>query len=155
MAVDRGSDHHHCVDRAGGDPDHVGSVAHPMSDDYKPRTKREIIEKIENRLGTIGEICDQAGIGRRSFYQWRDEDPEFKKAIERAQKYVREDLIDEAIKRAMRSSDKLLIRLLEAYFPELFTQRRDLQVRGDLESLLANLPRGSAKPGPGTDPPLA
>ncbi len=70
-----------------------------------------------------GRICDAAElaeIGRTTHYFWLRTDPNYKAAFENSEVLAAQNLIDEAVRRAMAGSDRLLERLLEAYFPEKF-----------------------------------
>jgi hypothetical protein len=70
-----------------------------------------------------GRICDAAelaAIERTTHYWWLKNDPSYKAAFEDSKVLVAQNLMDEAAKRAMAGSDRLLERLLEAHYPERF-----------------------------------
>ena len=46
--------------------------------------KKKFIEAYENALGNVSAACRALGIGRRTFYHWRDTDEEFREAVEDA-----------------------------------------------------------------------
>lgn len=45
--------------------------------------KRKFLETFEKSLGIIGAACQAAGVGRTTYYDWKESDPEFKKAVEK------------------------------------------------------------------------
>jgi len=49
----------------------------------QPKLKKTLLEQLE-RTPIIQVACERAGIGRATFYRWRDEDEVFKKSIEKA-----------------------------------------------------------------------
>jgi hypothetical protein len=49
----------------------------------QPKIKEALVEQLK-RIPIIQISCERAGVSRASFYRWRDEDEEFKKAIEKA-----------------------------------------------------------------------
>lgn len=51
---------------------------------YTEKLAEKIVSLIEEDTYSISEICSTLNISRKSFYQWRDRKPEFKKAIDRA-----------------------------------------------------------------------
>jgi hypothetical protein len=52
---------------------------------YSERLVEKIVRLIEEDEYTISEICDALKISRNSFYEWKKEKPEFRKAIEDAE----------------------------------------------------------------------
>ena len=48
------------------------------SDIYKSR----LLEALENSLGVVTTACKKANISRKTFYQYCNDDPEFKKAVD-------------------------------------------------------------------------
>lgn len=85
-------------------------------------------------LGARGtEAARAAGIDRHTAYAWRREDPAFAKAWHDAQRVRLEALIDEAKRRALRGSDRLLEFLLCNLAPEQFSKREKLEVSGKLD----------------------
>ena len=51
---------------------------------YTERLAEKIVSLIEEDTYSITEICKHLKITRKSFYEWRDKKPEFRKAIEAA-----------------------------------------------------------------------
>ena len=51
---------------------------------YTERLAEKIVSLIEEATYSITEICKHLKITRKSFYEWRDKKPEFRKAIEAA-----------------------------------------------------------------------
>jgi hypothetical protein len=47
--------------------------------------KDAIIQALEKSLGVVTTACKQVGIGRTTFYEWLNNDPEFAKQVEEIQ----------------------------------------------------------------------
>lgn len=45
------------------------------------RRKREAIELLNRNLGNVSACCQQIGISRATFYEWRQKDPDFDEAV--------------------------------------------------------------------------
>lgn len=54
------------------------------------QNKKIFLEALELHKGIITDACKATGIGRTTVYDWRDADPEFKKALEE----INETVID-------------------------------------------------------------
>ena len=48
-------------------------------------TKKALIEALEKSLGVVTTACRKAGIGRTTYYDWLNNDPQFKKDVESIQ----------------------------------------------------------------------
>lgn len=77
--------------------------------------------------------CNVEGIGRRTYYDWRETDPVFAQAADTAIEAGTDVLEDEAKRRAvgLSGSDTLLIFLLKARRPDKYRERHtiDLNVK--------------------------
>jgi len=49
------------------------------------RKKAEFLEVMDKTMGIIKVACEAIGVGRTTVYRWRDEDPEFRKELNRIQ----------------------------------------------------------------------
>lgn len=74
--------------------------------------------------GTIRGACEAAGIGRRTWYNWLEEDKAFAAAVDEAKEDVADELEETAATRAKAKdgSDLLLIFLLKALRPSRFRE---------------------------------
>lgn len=89
------------------------------------------------KCGRIGEAAEAAGIDRSSHYTWLRGDTDYKAAFQESDIIVGQNVLDEAVRRAVQGwdepvtvagqrevvrkfSDRLLERLLEAHHPEKF-----------------------------------
>ena len=54
------------------------------------QNKKIFLEALESHKGIITDACKATGIGRTTVYDWKDADPEFKKALEE----INETVID-------------------------------------------------------------
>lgn len=61
----------------------------------KDGTKKRLIEEL-SKTGNILFSCSKVGIGRATYYRWKDRYPSFKAAAERAESLGREDMTDVA-----------------------------------------------------------
>jgi len=80
--------------------------------------KREIILKALADMPVIGRACEKAAIGRRSYYEWIEDDKEFKAETEAAIERGVDRLEEAGYERATRKknpSDTLLIFLLKGH----------------------------------------
>ena len=61
--------------------------------------KKEILEALEKTLGNVTTACKMVGIGRTTFYDWMNNDEEFKKEVDDIQNvtldYVEGKLINQ------------------------------------------------------------
>lgn len=53
-----------------------------QSERRKEKQKKDILKALKNTMGNVSLSCEKVGISRFAFYKWRDEDPEFDKAVE-------------------------------------------------------------------------
>ena len=121
------------------------------------RTKLTIQRKKERFLAGLMETCSitrsakAANITRMLAYDWRDADPEFRLAWEKALEKGSDVLEDEATRRAHQGvqrtiyyqgvkigvereySDTLMCLLLKAHKPDRFKDRQDLNINGKLD----------------------
>jgi transposase-like protein len=74
--------------------------------------------------GNVRNACDVAGVARQVVYRWRDQEEEFSSEWSDAIAEAVELLEHEAHRRAMESSDTLLIFLLKAHKPEVYRESR-------------------------------
>lgn len=44
--------------------------------------KKQVLELLKESNGIISSACDNAGISRQTFYNWKKDDPEFAEAVE-------------------------------------------------------------------------
>jgi len=73
--------------------------------------KKATIEAYIKTFGNITQTCNVVGIERKTFYNWKQKDKDFKKAIEEAQPKERflDFLESKAVKRINDGSDSVLI----------------------------------------------
>lgn len=79
---------------------------------------------------SINAACKASGVARRTAYDWREADPEFRKAWDDAVETGTDELEDVAIARAKDSSDTLLIFLLKARRPDKYKDRVAKELSG-------------------------
>jgi len=104
------------------------------------RKKEKFLRLVED-LGNITLAAQGAGVGRRTVYGWRAKDTDFAAAWDAALEIGGEALEDEARRRAMESSDTLLIFMLKALKPHIYN-RAPIQAPeqgGSAEDLAASI----------------
>jgi len=108
-----------------------------------PKNRETLVAALREGL-SVGGACTVAGISRRSYYDWRSEDPEFAAECDEAMDAGTDFLEDVARQRATESSDTLLIFLLKARRPEKYRERQETRHVGDEEQPVSiTLVRGS------------
>lgn len=93
-----------------------------------PPAWRETFLDLFTKTGNVMLSAKGAGVGRRTVYEHRERDPEFAAAWKEAEQNAVEVLEAEARRRAMSTSDVLLIFLLKAHAPEKYRDRLDLRL---------------------------
>lgn len=101
--------------------------------------------------GNVSRACEAVDIARMTAYEWRNEDPVFAAAWDRAKAIGIEALEDEATRRAFEGTDKpvfhlgvqcgtireysdtLTIFLLKGAKPETYRERTDVNMSGQLD----------------------
>ena len=80
---------------------------------------------------SVVEAARWVGISRRTLYRWRHSDPEFARAWDNPVKDnpMVLSLEFEAFKRAINGNDRLLVFLLRSYHPDIFNERRRIELR--------------------------
>jgi len=95
----------------------------------KPKRTRPTPEKADKLLealaagATITDACAAEGIGRSTYYEWREACPAFAERADSALDAGTDTLEEVARKRAVDGSDTLLIFLLKGRRPEKFRER--------------------------------
>lgn len=93
---------------------------------------REIYLAYIRRGANVSEACRAIGIARTTANRW-ERDPEFAAKVREARIYSVSDLENEAHRRAMRGSDRLLMFLLAAKKPEVYTPLSKLEHSGRVD----------------------
>jgi hypothetical protein len=98
--------------------------------DQQPQPARErFLTALGEGLSVAG-AAKLAGVGRQTVYDWRKRDAAFASAWDDAIETGTDNLEDEARRRAMSSSDTLMIFMLKARRPEKYKERRASEVSG-------------------------
>lgn len=103
-----------------------------MSDCTPSQQKRDAFLKAYERLGTITHAAKEAGVSRRTVYNWQQADEDFALAMHDCREQVTEDLEREAVRRAKDGSDTLLIFLLKANRPEKYRENVKIEHAGSV-----------------------
>nr|DAS58879.1 MAG TPA: Terminase small subunit [Caudoviricetes sp.] len=100
--------------------------------------------------GTIGSAAEACGITRQTHYNWLKEDPEYKKGFAQAKEMAGDLLEEEARRRAVegdecgiyykgelvgsyrKKSDALLILLLKGAKPDVYADRQETKISGEI-----------------------
>lgn len=79
---------------------------------------------------SVKHACEVSGIGRKTVYMWRAEDPGFADEWDDAIESGVERLEDEAYRRALVGSDTLMIFLLKAKRPKVYADKQRIEHSG-------------------------
>lgn len=96
------------------------------------RTSKKVDDFLTSlRTGlSINAACRAAGLARRTVYDWRSSDGQFRSDWDAAVEEGTDELEDVAVKRAKESSDTLLIFLLKARRPDKYKDRATHELTG-------------------------
>lgn len=131
-------------------PPNIGAVPYPEKDEngkeYKGVKltvnirKRRMLATMEQSLMNIGVSCHSAGVTYSTYYRWRDEDPEFRKAVDQVEVRMLskvEDKLKELIASGKESSVHFLLKSKHpSYRPRLETNNNPDAFTGTLDDLL-------------------
>ena len=118
-----------------------------------PEKEDRFIEALRNGSGVVLDACQEIGIGRRTAYEWREADPDFRARWEEAVEESTDRLEKEAYRRAhdgcekpiyhqgaecgrvKEYSDTLLIFLMKGRRPEKYRDRvqSDVNLKADVK----------------------
>lgn len=117
------------------------SVSHAAAVTLLDESKKKALLAFAS-VGTISGACVAAGIGRSTFYEWRDTDPLFANRFKELEEANTDELVEVAVKRAKGSSDTLLIFLLKSRRPEQYRETHKIElvhpkVRDNLRQTIA------------------
>lgn len=111
-----------------------------MTETKKPRRRirpnctdraRDTFVRVLAETCNVTEAARQAGVGRRTVYEWRDTDPAFAAAWSDAEEAAADKLEQVAFERASAGqSDRMLEILLKAHRPK-YRDKQGLELTGD------------------------
>ncbi len=85
------------------------------------------------QCGVVSDAARAAGINRTTHYQWLEQSAEYAAAFAQSQQRLADLLVDEAVRRALAGSDRLLEFLLKGLKPEMFNRQQvEVQAPGGL-----------------------
>jgi hypothetical protein len=96
--------------------------------------KKATLKAYVNSFGNITQTCQIAGIDRQTFYNWKDSDPKFKKALEDAQPKERfKDFLEsKAVSRINKGSDKILLHALKTKAKDRgWSEKQEIELSGN------------------------
>ena len=79
---------------------------------------------------SVKSSCERAKVTRKTVYQWRKQDEEFAEAWDEALEAGIEQLEDAAYRRALDGSDTLVMFLLKAKRPKVYSDKHRLEHTG-------------------------
>lgn len=95
----------------------------PKQKPVKRQPKKAAFLAAYAKIGCIWLAAKAANVAARSHYRWVKNDPRYAKAFEEAYAIATTRLEGEAYRRAMKTSDTLLIFLLKGRKPEVYRER--------------------------------
>jgi hypothetical protein len=96
----------------------------------RTQKRRATILEEFTKGASVRAVLDVVGIARSAYYEWIESDPQFAAEVAAAKEAGTEFLEDVARKRAVESSDTLLIFLLKARKPEMYRDTQRLEHTG-------------------------
>ena len=115
----------HCRDHVDQSPNERGDEDRfDLPEITHPKKKAFLLAYIN--CGTIKSAAKAAGIERTTHYYWLA-DPEYQQAFNTASLMAGQSLQDEAVRRAFKGSDRLLMFLLKGAMPDKYKERRQIQ----------------------------
>jgi hypothetical protein len=110
-----------------------------------PKTRAVVLAALAEGW-SVYTTCSRAGISTRAYYDWRGDDPEFRKEADAAMESGTDLLEDEARRRAMDASDLLLIFLLRSRRPAIYNRKQAVAIGGYLDNPLVVHQTGAGSP---------
>jgi len=93
--------------------------------------KQAAFLKAYRDCGVLSEAARVANVNRTSHYEWLQTSPAYVQAFAQVQERLTDLLLDEAFRRALAGSDRLLEFLLKGLKPEVFNRQRvEIQASG-------------------------
>lgn len=84
--------------------------------------------KAFQRTACVKTACEAAGVGRATWYRWRNEDEDFDGFVRLLMDASTDELEEEGIRRAKNGSDGLLMFFLRAWRPTVYREKHTIQV---------------------------
>ena len=101
-----------------------------MNDKQRERKRERIIDRLRQGW-SITTACSDAGIDRKTYYNWRDAEPEFAEAIDDALDHGVSNLEDIGYRLAAGGSVPMLQFLLKAKRPQVYREQTRHEIAGD------------------------
>lgn len=127
-----------------------------------PQKKKRLLE-IYAKTGIVSHSCKLAGVGRKTFYEWLQNDPVFAEQAKHSEDEATERLEKEALRRGVegilepvyyagkkvgnirRYSDALLIFTLKARNPKKYRENVSITIEKEMEAVLDRLQQSLPK----------
>lgn len=96
--------------------------------------KKATIKAYISTFGNVTQTCKSVGIERKTFYNWKEADKKFAKAIEEAEPKERflDYLEAKALQRINKGSDKILLHALKTKAKKRgWSEKQELTIKGD------------------------
>lgn len=84
----------------------------------RTRIKKELfLETLRKTLGNIKEACYLSDVGRRTFYEWREDDHDFRLALQKVEAEMLEDVEGVVFTQVRKGDGNLAMKVLQARDP--------------------------------------
>jgi len=113
-----------------------------MAAQHTKRTRRSVIAAY-SELGRVDLACQKAGVPKSLHYRWLHLDPTYKAEFEAARERMVGMLEDEAFRRAIDGSDKMLEILLKANAPEKYRERYNITGNFNIATVVQSILKGA------------
>jgi hypothetical protein len=94
------------------------------------------------RTGRVNLACEAARITPKTHYRRLQSDPVYRRAFEDAEQQVGQMLEDVAVDRACNGDSHLLLALLKRFRSDLYRERIEQQVSGELNMIVQRIQEG-------------
>lgn len=96
--------------------------------------KEEFLKLLSETIGVVSAACQRKGISRTTYYKWYDQDPEFRKKVERIKREQVGYVEDRLLKAIADDNIAAIIFYLKCKHPE-FRPRQELTLSADRETI--------------------
>jgi hypothetical protein len=94
------------------------------------------------QTGRVNRACEIARITRKTHYRKLETDPVYRRAFEQMEQQVGQMLEDTAVERALAGDNHLLLALLKRFRADLYRERIEQQVGGELNMIVQRIQEG-------------
>lgn len=108
--------------------------------------KKRMLEALEKSLGVVTSACKMSGIPRGVFYEWYNEDPEFKKDVDDLKEVVIDFAESQLHKSVSEGNTTAIIFYLKTKGKSRgYIERQEIEHSGEIKDIVVNVTRNAVK----------